>query len=289
MQVCLRLTLSVLILTALCCCKTAGETGQDKLNQGPPERLVKKLVAPEHGAYDGAYIDFGETEDNVTLDAIENFDQLVGKKQAVIGFSSYWGKQNFPIRQLKVVSAYGALPLIYWNPWDHPYTEENEPDRFSLRNIVAGKWDEYIDIWAKHAKEFDEPMLVSWGLEMNGTWFPWSGFFYGGGIPIEGTNPPLFQGPELFKQAYRHVLDRARSAGADNILWVFQPNNTSEPNEPWNRMANYWPGAQYVDWIGLSAYGKQYPGPNWTPFEIVLPEYYKEICQLDANKPFILA
>ena len=121
------------------------------------------------------------------------------------------------------------------------------------------------------------------------SWFPWSGFFYGGGTAIAGTSPVKYEGPELFKQAYRYVVDHVRAAGATNIQWVFHPNNTSEPNEPWNRMANYWPGAEYVDWLGLSAYGEQYPGPSWTPFQIVLPEFYQEICRLDPNKPFILA
>jgi hypothetical protein len=178
---------------------------------------------------------------------------------------------------------------VYWNPWDRPFTEDNKPDRFNLNAIVAGTWDTYIDMWAGEAKKFGTPMLVSWGLEMNGTWFPWSGFFYGGGTLIPGTSPPRYQGPELFKQAYRHVVDRVRAAGADNIQWVFHANNTSEPNEPWNRMANYYPGSQYADWLGLSAYGQQYPHTSWVSFQTVLPDYYREICSLDPDKPFILA
>ena len=178
--------------------------------------------------------------------------------------------------------------MVYWNPWDRPFKRGEPAGSLQLARYCQRQWDNYIDTWASQAKEFGQPMLVSWGLEMNGTWFPWSGFFYGGGSIIPGTKPPL-SGPELFKKAYKHVIEPGACSGADNIQWVFHANNTSEPNEPWNRMANYWPGSQYVDWLGLSAYGKQYPGPAWIPFKIVLPEYYKEICQLDPNKPFILA
>ena len=39
----------------------------------------------------------------------------------------------------------------------------------------------YIDSWAAQAKTFGRPMFVAWELEMNGTWFPWAGYFYGGG------------------------------------------------------------------------------------------------------------
>ncbi len=261
--------------------------------EGKTSSQIKKLkrlsVPPPGRAYTGAYIDFGETEDNVTLEALEDFEHLVGKHQAVIALSSYWGKQSFPADALKIIAAYGAVPMVYWNPWDRPFTEDNKPDRFNLPDIVAGKWDSYIDRWAGEAKKLGGPILVSWGLEMNGTWFPWSGFFYGGGTVIPDTSPPQYQGPELFKKAYRHVVDRVRAAGADNIQWVFHANNTSEPNEPWNRMANYYPGSPYVNWLGLSAYGQQYPHTSWVSFQTVLPDYYKEICNLDPDKPFILA
>ena len=54
---------------------------------------------PEHGAYTGAYIDFGDKEDDVTLEGIEEFEELTGKHQAIVAFSSYWGEQHFPAVQ----------------------------------------------------------------------------------------------------------------------------------------------------------------------------------------------
>ncbi len=57
------------------------------------------LVIPQTGAYTGAYIDFGEQEDTVTLDAIEEFETMVGKHQAIVASSSYWGEQTFPTPQ----------------------------------------------------------------------------------------------------------------------------------------------------------------------------------------------
>jgi len=140
---------------------------------------VKKLKIPEKGIYLGAYLDGGDAEDKVSREAIDAYDKRVGKSQAIIAFSSFWGRQSFPRKQVDIVSGYGAIPLIYWSPWDEPYIQERGPDRFSLLRIVAGKWDDYIDRWADEAKAYGKPLLVSWGLEMNGTWFPWSGYFYG--------------------------------------------------------------------------------------------------------------
>lgn len=50
-----------------------------------------EVVIPEHGAYTGAFIDFGDAEDEVALEMIEDFESMVGKHQAIIASSSYWG------------------------------------------------------------------------------------------------------------------------------------------------------------------------------------------------------
>ena len=42
------------------------------------------LAIPDQCAYTGAYMDFGEGEDDVTLEQIEAFEQAVGKHQAII-------------------------------------------------------------------------------------------------------------------------------------------------------------------------------------------------------------
>jgi hypothetical protein len=60
-----------------------------------------ELAVPGEGKYTGAYIDFGDQEDDVTLEAIENFETMVGKHQAIIASSSYWGEQTFPTRNLE--------------------------------------------------------------------------------------------------------------------------------------------------------------------------------------------
>ena len=54
-------------------------------------------------------------------------------------------------------------------------------------------------------------------------------------------------------------------------------------------MANYYPGAAYVDWLGLSVYGKMLRTEDWCAFYDVMDGPYKEICQLDPKKPVILA
>jgi len=242
--------------------------------------LLADPSGTQNGVLWGAYMDFGETEDDVTLEGIEKFEKLVGKAPAIIASSSYWGQQSFPAKNLALISRHGAVPLVFWSPWDKPYEQSKGPDRFSLTEILAGKWDTYIDSWADSAKEFGKPFFVSFCNEMNGSWFPWSGYFYGA---ENGGN-------EVFKRAWRYVVDRVRARGAQNIRWVFHVNAFPGINDVWNVMESYYPGAGYVDWLGLSIYGKQFRSDeNWAEFRDLLDWPYQEITALDPDKPVMIA
>ncbi len=267
----------------------------------------KKLVVPDKGAYTGAYIDFGDTEDDVTLEAIEDFETLVGKHQAIVASSSYWGEQTFPAANVSLIWRHGSIPLVFWSPWDKPYVENEDDDapvwyaaanKYSLWNIIDGKCDDYIDKWADGAKQFGQPMFVSFCNEMNGIWFPWSGIFYGADADVPGEKDKKM-GPETFKRAWRHVVDRVRARGATNILWVFHLMNYSIPQDNWNYAKQYYPGPDYVDWLGLSVYGMQVREEHWSEFSQIMVDGkltgglldwpYEELCRMDSTKPIMLA
>ena len=281
-----------LICTLLLSCVAA--CGRKPLpERKPPEAAAKSetLVLPKEGAYTGAYIDFGEYEDDVTLEGIEGFEDLVGKHQAIVASSSYWGEQSFPVANVNLIWLHGSIPLIFWSPWDRPYEESNGTDRFALPSIIAGKWDDYIDRWADGVREFNHPLMVSFANEMNGSWFPWSGGLYGAGNLLPKTRPDepnRYEGPETYKAAYRHVVDRVRARGVSNVLWVFHAMNYSYPSDSWNVLEQYYPGPDYVDWLGLSVYGQQFDDEPWVDFPPMADWPYKEICMLDSTKPVMM-
>ncbi len=271
--------------------------------------VPQTLAVPASGAYTGAYLDFGDNEDEVTLDKIETFEKLVGKHQAIIASSSYWGEQTFPTENIQIILRHGSVPLIFWSPWDKPYDQDliakSGPDKFNLTAINEGKWDSYIDAWGDAAKAIGQPLLVSFGNEMNGSWFPWSGCFYGGEKPLatsagaaKPTPLPAYKsnisyypsGPDVYKRAFRRVVDRVRARGAGNVLWVFHVNNYSNPTDLWNVAAQYYPGSAYVDWLGLSVYGEQFHGiDSFVDFDPVFEWPADEIHAIDPAKPVMLA
>jgi hypothetical protein len=259
-----------------------------------PQSAIRnsQLLVPDHGVYAGAYVEFGDREDSVTLEKIAAFDRLVDKPQAIVASSSYWGEQTFPAENVRLISRYGAVPLIFWSPWDRPYKEGLGPDKYALTNIIAGDHDAYIDMWADAAREFGQPMIVSFANEMNGSWFPWSGGFYGKGNIIPGFTPALYDGPvgpETFKKAYRHVVDRVRARGAKNVQWVLHLMNYSLPQDEWNLADRYYPGPEYCDWLGFSLYGMQFhDDEEWAPFFPLFDWPYTELALLDPNKPIMV-
>jgi hypothetical protein len=120
-----RVAAALVLWLALTGCKPAPSTP-------PQDPGPVTLAVPQQGAYTGAYMDFGETEDAVTLEIIEGFEKLVGKRQAIVASSSYWGEQTFPTANLNLIWRHGSIPLVFWSPWDRPYNQDAGPDRFSL-------------------------------------------------------------------------------------------------------------------------------------------------------------
>jgi hypothetical protein len=67
--------------------------------------------------------------------------------------------------------------------------------------------------------------------------------------------------PATFIKAWRHVWTVFRTAGATNVTWLWTVNYQSAGEGP---VAPWWPGAAYVNWVGIDGYfyGKTYTFGN---------------------------
>jgi hypothetical protein len=52
---------------------------------------------------------------------------------------------------------------------------------FPLRSIDSGAWDPELRRWCDGARDAGIPLLVEFGTDVNGDWFPWNGRWNGGG------------------------------------------------------------------------------------------------------------
>ena len=112
-----------------------------------------------------------------------------------------------------------------------PFVAEGRNRYQLLEDIVAGAYDSIIASVCQSMGSLQSSLFVRWGHEMDtgDARYPWSG-----------------ANGESYKAAYRHFAARCRVA-APKILFVWSPRG--DPN-----LAEYYPGREYVDLVGLSLY-----------------------------------
>ena len=252
-----------------------------------PTFNAEKLISSNLGIYHAAFPDFGGTEDVVSRERINNFETLAKKEITWAYFSNNWYSNiQFPRAEVNIIRAAGKVPFIRMMPRSN--FDEGGPDPvYTMQKIINGDFDSAITQWAITAASTLTPLLVEFGTEVNGNWFPWNGQYNGGGTTAGYGDPNFPDGPERFRDAYRHIIDICRANGANNITWFFHVDAYSSPNSAWNTIENYYPGDNYIDWLGVSIYGPQENGEDVQSFSEILDDVYPTLSNL-ANKPIAI-
>lgn len=280
-----NLPVGTVLVIVLAMILVGGPSGID----GQAEAAGLKLAPPPSGRiYHAAYPDFRNTEDFVTTERIRRFEKLAGRRIAWSYFSNNWGSRiRFPGKAVRRIHVAGSVPfvrLMARTGW-----RATGPDpRYRMQRIVDGDFDTELLAWGRAAARWGRPMLIEFGTEVNGSWFPWNGAWNGGGNTTGFGDPAKPDGPERFRAAYRHVRDTIEAGGADNLTWFFHVDDSSQPRKPWNSIRSYYPGDRYVDWVGVSVYGPLTPGDPWGPgFAADMRRVYPELTSL-SSKPIAL-
>ncbi len=256
----------------------------------PKEPSKIKLIPPvDNKIYFGAFPDFGGPEDNVTAQRINEFKALIGRDIVWAYFSNNWFNGiTYPKEAIHTIHDLGIVPFVRLMPRSDEIQYRPET-RFSLKNIIDGKFDADIRRWADDAKEDNIPLLMDFAVEANGDWFSWSGYYNGKGEKNGYGDPNYPDGPELYRDAYRHIIDLFREENVTHTTWFFHSDIYSEPNEEWNQPKYYYPGDDYIDWVGISIYGPQNPNENYLEtFSEILAERHQSILDISSNKPFAI-
>ena len=253
------------------------------------EAESKVLQIPEEGTlYFGAFPDFGGSEETVTVEKIRAFEALAGKKIAWAVFSQNWyGGITYPKSDIDAVVKSGSIPYVRLMPRSDEIQGHAER-HFSMQHIIDGMFDAALRNWAKAAKRENIALLMDFAVEANGDWFPWSGIFNGGAVTDGYGDPDYPDGPERYRDAYRHIIDIFREENVTNVTWFFHFNLTSLPDEPWNQPRYYYPGDDYIDWVGFSAYGPMQvtEDPEGLLFSEQLEANAEHIADLHTQNPF---
>lgn len=194
-----------------------------------------------------------------SLGPVETFATSVGRNPNIIGEYVGW-KTSFDATAAANAVSYGALYYIVW-----------EPSGVTLRSIAEGASDAYITKFARAVAAFGQPVALSFAHEMNGYWYPWG---------TSGTGAT----PADFVAAWRHMHDLFTRSGARNVIWVWDPNDTSPV--PDVALEPYWPGSAYVDWVGITGY-LAINGPQ--SFDDLYGPTMAELRRFTGTTPFIIA
>jgi hypothetical protein len=156
-------------------------------------------------------------------------------------------------RIAEFTDATGVKPaiVVYYSPWNEPFSTwfaqtardhdayvlvQLEPKQVTLASISAGGSDAYLRAYARAVVAFGHPVILSFGHEMNGSWYPWG---YG------------HASPAVFVAAWRHVVQVFRAAGAANVTWLWTVNTIQGAS---SSLRQWWPGAAWVTWTGIDGY-----------------------------------
>lgn len=248
-----------------------------------------KLQKPlNNQIYHSAYPDFGGFEDNVTAQRIVDFETLAGKNITWAYFSDNWFDGiHFPSVEVATIHNLGRVPFIRIMPRN---MNEDTPDPvYFMQAFLDGNFDSEINQWAAAAKATAIPLLIEFGTEVNGNWFGWNGQYAGAGNTTTYGDPLLYDGAERFRDVYRHIIDLFNAQNVNNVTWFFHVNVENSPNTLWNKMKNYYPGDNYIDWIGISVYGPQDNLDGWWSFGSLLSNNWSEINQISTTgKPLAI-
>jgi hypothetical protein len=228
------------------------------LLEAAPASLPEPAPTPSTSAIDwGAWIDGsaeGSGRGTVPWDKVtwELFCQHAGKKPTLL----HWGQPvpvsgTMDLNALNLCHSYGAKPVV--------------DTQFPIAEIISGAKNSAIDALANVLKTFGHPVILRFGWEQNGGWFPW------------GRNPD-------FIAAWRIYVTRVRAICGSQVQFLWCPNlQYDAASREW--IDKTWPGDDFVDYAGFDGYN--FGGDEWRSATTAYKATYDHIAAL-TSKPMIV-
>jgi mannan endo-1,4-beta-mannosidase len=117
-----------------------------------------------------------------------------------------------------------------------PVLEIDTQRAAQFQQIVDGSDDSILEQYALDVGSLNTPIAIDFDHEFNGGWYKYGAKY----VPASE-----------FVAAWRHIVTVFRAYDATNVIWVWNPNTDLPGTAP---LAPWYPGNDYVTWIGLDGY-----------------------------------
>jgi hypothetical protein len=250
------------LLLAACGSSPQATRPKAKANTGPTTSVSTTTTTPSvapptppaipaTGAYLGAWVQptvaSGQQSFADEQQAVPAVQAATGRPLALLHIYSSW-QQPAPTDKLAAVAANGSTPLLDWGC---------PPDDVT---VTSGAGDQLITAYADALKAYGKPVLLRWCWEMN----------------LARAHGQV-GGPQAYVSAWQHIRTVFNQVGVTNVAFVWCPALTGTDPTP------YYPGNQYVDWIGIDGYDRS----GSMTFEDLFADFYQQWAPM--GKPMMVA
>jgi mannan endo-1,4-beta-mannosidase len=215
---------------------------------------------------------------SLPLQRLDSFIAATGSVPAQLSIYQHWATNDLFDRVAGSAAQRKGMGItVTWEPWAPDCDCADQP-AWSDRQVAAGAHDAYLKAYAQSLKAYADAgggmVTVRLAHEMNGNWYPW-------GVGVNGNTAADYIA------MWRHVHDGFARQGVKNVKWMWSPN--VEYYGATDMGATY-PGAAYVDEVGLSGYNLG-PGEysSWRSFADLFQPSFDELRVIAPNKPLYLA
>ncbi|HYG57920.1 MAG TPA: glycosyl hydrolase, partial [Symbiobacteriaceae bacterium] len=177
---------------------------------------------PAFGTMLGGTVD----QDPAVLNNLSKVSGVYGKPYAMVLVYAPWG-EPLPTVSTNAAKAAGAALQVGWQP---------------EYGLDAVQYDAYVKGFIDSLKAYGHPVFLRFGGEMNGDWTQW-----------------FDRDPAKYFAKFRLIANAVRQQGATNVAMVWSPNYVGPSDVDTHA---YYPGDEYVDWVGINAYHDSYFKPQ---------------------------
>lgn len=202
-----------------------------------------------------------------TVERISEYIDNFPNQQIPGGWSAYWG-----------VSEFKGITEPYKNETGSTQNHQMLIDKFPNTVVqsamwMVGKWD----VAKKTGKGDYDKVIKKYGAWAKSTNRP---IYLRIGYEFDGPHNELE--PKKYVRAYRRIVDLLRKEGVNNIAFVWH----SYASKPFNgyKLSAWYPGDDYVDWMGISVFDHAYGGADFGPYCDTVLNFAKE-----HKKPVMIA